>query len=186
MIHTLHLHGFMGKKYAKTVTLAADNMFQLMSGLTSRFGPGFKNDVRDGNWHLTDGAMKVGNDLGNEDVAPGRKLKSKHIHLMPAVEGASAALRIVIGVVIVAVGVYLHQPWLVAIGASLILGGVTQMLTKTPKASTADGSDQQASYIYNGAVNVDSQGGPIPIGYGRFVRASSVLIATDFSSDEIY
>lgn len=185
MIHTVHLHGFMGKKYGKTVQLDVANTFQLMAGLTARFGPGFKEDVRTHSWHLTDGPAKPGNDLGEDEVKQGRGFRSKHIHLLPAVTGASAALRVVIGIVLMVAGVYFNQPWMVQLGAAMALGGVVEMLTKPPQKGPDQARDDKGSYIYNQAVNVTSQGGPIPLLFGRVQRASSVLITTDFSSDEV-
>ena len=178
---TIHLHGFLGQKYAKSVKLYGDNLFQIMSGLVSRFGPQFKEDVRSNDWHIVEGKVQPGNDLDEKEL--GKKLTKKSLHLIPAVRGASAALRVIIGVIIFAVGAYFGQPWLMAIGASLVIGGVTEMLTKS-KTASSDKGDQRASSIYNGALNVTTQGGPVPLIYGRVARASSVVISTDFSSDE--
>lgn len=185
MMHTIHLHGYMAEKYGKTVTMSAANLFQLMRGLVSRFGPQFKEDVRVGRWHLTDGAVKSGNDIAQDDVRGSLLFKHKHVHLLPEVVGASAALRVIVGIVLIIAGVYFEQPWMVQLGASMVLGGVAEMLTKPPKTGGDKGQENKGSYIYNSAVNVTTQGGPIPLGYGRVSRASSVLITTDFSSDEI-
>jgi predicted phage tail protein len=184
MMYTIHLGGSMGKKYGKTIKLDAANHFQLMRGLQARLGPAFRQEVEAGEWHLTDGPAKPGYDLGEEDIQPGYVFKHKHIHLLPAVKGASSALRVIVGVVLIVVGAYFGQGWLVAIGAGMAVGGIAEMLTKPPVAPT-DSGDDTGSYIYNTAVNVTSQGGPIPIGYGRVTRASTVVITTDFSSDEI-
>jgi predicted phage tail protein len=173
----------MGKKYGKTVKLAGENMFQLMSGLVSRLGPQFKEDVRLNNWHLIRGKMKDKRDIGEAELKDA--IEDKEIHLVPAVAGKSSALRVVLGVVIFAVGVYFNQPWIMSIGATMALGGVAEMLTKPPTAQAQQKQDDKGSFIYNGAVNVSSQGGPVPLLYGRVQRASSVLISTDFSSDDI-
>jgi predicted phage tail protein len=181
----------MADKYGKTVKLAGDNMFQLMSGLVSRFGSQFKEDVRNNNWHLVEGRfnddvrqgrVKKVNDIGENEL--GKTLARKTLHLIPAVEGASNAIRIVVGVVLIAVGLYFDQPWLVNIGVSMVVGGITDMLTKPRVGSPEQKENERGSSIYNGALNVTTQGGPIPLIYGRVQRASSVVISTDFSSDE--
>jgi predicted phage tail protein len=183
-VQTIHLHGFMGQKYGKSVKLAGNNLFQVMSGLVSRFGPGFKEDIRTNDWHLCEGKVKAGNDIGEEEIT--KNLTKKTLHLLPAVKGESAALRIVLGVVLLVVAylVPATAPWLVPMGASLILGGVVEILTKPKTGSPSQPQDQRGSSIYNGAVNVTTQGGPVPLIYGRVSRASSVVISTDFSSDE--
>ncbi len=182
-VQTIHLHGFMGKKYGKTVKLAGENMYQIMSGLVSRFGPQFKEDVRANNWHICEGKVAAGNDLNEEEVKH-KKLNKKTLHLVPVVEGASSALRIIIGIVLIVVGAYFGQGWAVQMGIAMVLGGVVEMLTKPKNQSPTQSQDQRGSSIYNGAVNVTTQGGPIPLIYGRVQRASSVVISTDFSSDE--
>jgi predicted phage tail protein len=183
MLHTIKFQGFLGKKYGKEVSLAGANMFQLMAGLVHRFGPEFKEDIRTSNWHVYVGSKKQRN-LGEEDLA--NPIKDRVIHLTPAIGGGSAAVRIVIGAVLVVAGVYFGNPWLVKVGAALVLGGVVEMLTK-PKAGMAptDRSDEAASALYNGVVNVTEQGTPVPIICGRVQRASSVVISLDVSSEEI-
>jgi predicted phage tail protein len=172
----------MGQKYGKKVTLAGSNMFQLMSGLVSRFGPQFKEDCRTHDWHLTDGPVKKGNDLGEDDL--GKALSKRTLHLLPAVEGASSTLRIIVGIVLIIAGAYFNQPWAVNLGVAMVLGGVVEALTKPKTQTPTQPQNDKGSAIYNGAVNVTSQGGPIPLIYGRVQRASSVVISTDFSSDE--
>lgn len=179
----IKLHGFMGKKYGKQVELAGDNMFQLMSGLVSRFGPGFKEDIRVNDWHLIKEKRSDKKDIGQEEL--GMTLRCKVLHLVPAIAGKSGGVRIIIGAVMIVAGVYFEQPWLVNLGASLMLGGAMELLIKPPIQEPTQSQNDAGSYLYNGAVNVTSQGGPIPLVYGRVTRASSVVITTDFSSDQL-
>lgn len=181
----IKLHGFMGKKYAKSVTLAAENMFQLMAGLQHRFGPEFRADVKANDWHLIKGKISSKKDIGEDELT--LPLNTEVLHLVPVVAGASGALRIVIGAVLVVAGLYFGQSWMVNMGATMILGGVSELLTKqntnSPKQSERSGDT--GSVVYNGALNVTSQGGPVPLVYGRVNRASSVVISTDFSTDQL-
>ena len=182
-MHLIKLHGFLGEKYGKSVKIEAANVFQIMSALVSRFGPQFKEDVRVNSWHVISGPKRPENALGEESLA--QHLKHKTLHLVPAVHGGSGSVRAIIGVVLIVVGAYTGQPWLVQMGVALALGGVVEMLTKPPAANAKQNQDDNASHIYNSARNVTSQGGAIPLRYGRVHRASSVVIATDFSSDEV-
>jgi predicted phage tail protein len=182
-VRTIKLHGFMGQKYTKTIKLDGENLFQIMSGLASRFGPKFKEDIRSNNWHIVEGRVKDKRDIGTEELD--KKLTSPVLHLIPAVAGASGALRVVLGVVMMVVGYYYGQAWLIQLGAGMALGGVAEMLTKPVTAGpTQTQAGGVGSLIYNGAVNVSSQGGAIPLIYGRVQRASSVIISADFSSDD--
>ena len=68
-----------------------------------------------------------------------------------------------------------------AVGMSMALGGIYQLLAphpKTPNAGTA------SSYIFNGAVNTTAQGAPVPVGYGRMI-VGSVIVSGGISSDPI-
>jgi predicted phage tail protein len=64
-------------------------------------------------------------------------------------------------------------------GASLVLGGIAQLLTPTPTvpqgADTQD--DPRKSYSFSGIQNTSRQGVPVPIVYGETVVGSVVASA---------
>ncbi|WP_332857020.1 tail assembly protein [Pasteurella multocida] len=65
-----------------------------------------------------------------------------------------------------------------AIGASLALGGISQLLTPIPKMDgPQERPENQPSYLFNGAVNTTQQGQPIPLLYGEFIVGSAVVSA---------
>lgn len=184
-LRTIHLHGFLGKKYAKKVELAGDNVFQIMSGLEHRYGQEFMEDVRVNEWHLTQGPVKPGNDISEEDLKKDFKLTAKVIHLLPAVRGANNALSIIVGIILVVVGVFTYNPYLIGAGVAMALGGAIMMAMTPEVGGPEQAADDKGSKVFNGAVNITSQGGPIPLVYGRHGRVSSVVISTDFSSDRV-
>jgi predicted phage tail protein len=65
------------------------------------------------------------------------------------------------------------------VGASLILGGIAQLLTPTPKVP--QGADKQddprKSYSFSGIQNTSRAGTPVPIVYGETVVGSVVISA---------
>lgn len=67
------------------------------------------------------------------------------------------------------------------VGASLILGGVSQLLTPTPKINTPgtpqDNNDPRKSYSFSGIQQTSRQGVPVPIVYGETVVGSVVVSA---------
>jgi predicted phage tail protein len=81
----------------------------------------------------------------------------------------------------------------VALGASLVLGGVAQLLTPAPSltpvgqtpsfgagtTTSTEGTelDPQASYSFSGVQNTSKQGVPIPLVYGEMVVGSIVISA---------
>lgn len=183
-LHTIKFSGFLKDKYGPGAVLAGHNMWQVMQGLIHRFGPQFKEDIASANWHVLVGAKKAKKDLGEEDLT--KHIPDRLIHLIPAVEGSSGGVRVIVGAVMVVVGVIYAQPWLVNMGAALALGGAIEVLFKPKTATPAtDKADQAGSAIYNGPVNITEQGVPVPVICGRVGRASSVVISTDFSSEEV-
>ena len=66
----------------------------------------------------------------------------------------------------------------VGMGASLILGGVAQMLSPVPKPpSAAEAPTQLESNSFSGVLNTVRQGVPVPIAYGRVFVGSAVVSA---------
>jgi len=94
-------------------------------------------------------------------------------------------LETVIGVALIVVAfffppAYAAEAQLVgAIGASLVLAGITQLLSPQAPGSTA-------SFYFNGASNTITQGQPVPLVYGEMMigglPVSSSLVATDLSA----
>ena len=180
---TIKLHGWLGEKYAPELKLSGDNMHQIMCGLVHRFGPQFKEDIRLGEWHVCNGKFQDSDALDDKTV--NKKLVKKTLHIVPSVRGSGRWVRIIIGVILLVAAYFGYgNSYTVQLGIALILGGVVEVLTRPKTAAPTQPADQRGSAIYNGAVNVTSQGGPVPTGYGRVQRASSVVISTDFSSDE--
>ena len=66
-------------------------------------------------------------------------------------------------------------------GASLMLGGVAQMLAPPIDSDT---EDNEQSYLFDGAVNSAKQGTPIPILYGRLTVGGAVISASIKSNQE--
>jgi predicted phage tail protein len=77
----------------------------------------------------------------------------------------------------------------VAIGSSLVLGGVSQLLTPTPQfgvGSTGDtfnGEDPRKSYSFSGIQQTSRQGVPVPIVYGETIVGSVVVSASILTDD---
>ena len=91
------------------------------------------------------------------------------------------------------------------VGAALVLGGTSQLLSPTISDNVASqGSfnpirqrsresfsavnneiaDNRGSYIFNGAVNLTAQGNPVPLCYGR-MKIGSVVVSAGVSVEDI-
>ena len=111
------------------------------------------------------------------------------ISFVPVVSGAGAVGRIIAGVALLAAAIFIpgFAAWagptayalIIGVGSSLLLGGVAQLLTPTPKAT--QGADKQddprKSYSFSGIQNTSRQGVPVPIVYGETLVGSVVISA---------
>lgn len=101
----------------------------------------------------------------------------QEIRIVPVVIGSGAVGRIIAGVALIALSfvVPFAGPILLSLGASLVLGGVAQLLTPVPK--NADNNDPRKSYSFSGIQNTSRQGVPVPIVYGETMVGSVVVSA---------
>lgn len=160
--------------------------------------------------HMADQHYKVIVDGYDADLDELNHPASQTIKIVPVVGGAGGVGKIIAGVAIVAFAVVTAGAGLLpglglgfgastaisigAVGASLILGGVSQLLSPTPqlgqigpasfnpgsgRSTTTEGSemDPQASYSFSGIQNVSRQGVPVPVVYGETIVGSVVISA---------
>jgi predicted phage tail protein len=113
------------------------------------------------------------------------------ISFVPVVAGAGAVGRILIGALLIAGAFFtggatigllgLAAPVAVStvlagVGISLVLGGVAQLLTPTPKISQ-DEADPRKSFSFSGIQNTSRAGVPVPVVYGETLVGSVVISA---------
>ena len=104
------------------------------------------------------------------------------ISFVPVVAGAGAVGRIIAGIALVAIGLFvpgigaLGVQILVGVGASLVLGGIAQLLTPTPKISQDEGYPRK-SFSFSGIQNTNRAGVPVPAIYGETLTGSVVISA---------
>ena len=136
--------------------------------------------------HMADQHYRVS--IGNYDLLAEElhdPAGQQDIKIVPVVTGAGAVGRIIAGIALVAVGLFvpgigaLGVQLLVGVGASLVLGGVAQLLTPTPKIPTGPDTqnDPRKSYSFSGIQNTSRQGVPVPIVYGETIVGSVVISA---------
>jgi len=111
------------------------------------------------------------------------------ISFVPVVAGAGAVGRIIAGVALIVLasvvtfgtvgGIFAAGALNAAVfglGASLVLGGVAQLLTPTPKISQ-DEADPRKSFSFSGVQNTSRAGVPVPVVYGETLVGSVVISA---------
>jgi predicted phage tail protein len=68
-------------------------------------------------------------------------------------------------------------------GVALAMSGVIEILSPRPKKTDGQ-EDEKKSFYFDGAVNTEMQGRPIPLIYGRVLTGSHPISAS-ISVDEI-
>lgn len=132
--------------------------------------------------------------IGKKNI-PREELEFKandDIRVAPIILGSKQGgwLQIVLGAILVVVGAFAEvfsagtSTELVILGASMIAGGVVQLLTPVPKLrSSKDSAANTPSYYFNGPVNTTAQGHPVPVIYGGPMQVGSAVASAGISTD---
>jgi predicted phage tail protein len=185
---TIHLSGRLGATFGKTWKLRVSSPAEAIRAIDVNVGGKLRayilNQGKKGFYKVAVGKK---NDLLSKDELSNRSGASD-IYIMPTVKGAKGGLgKILAGVAIIALafvpGVNVAIAGAIGggltagsvglgiglLGASMILGGITQLLTPTPNFNNntlGDGRDT-GSTIFNGNSTAVSQGGSVGVVYGR-------------------
>lgn len=130
--------------------------------------------------------------IGEDDL--GYPVTGEVIRIVPIIIGSKKAglFQTILGAVLIAAAFVASftplaaaSPFLYAMGASMALGGVIQLLS--PQASglaSKQDSANQASYAFGGVTNTASQGYPVPLGYGRRRVGGAIISAGIYVEDQ--
>jgi predicted phage tail protein len=108
----------------------------------------------------------------------------ERIDVIPALEGAGLEW---LGIFLGGMGIFTATtPMAMMTSIMLMAQGISSLLSKPPpmpeqRQITNPSSDPTAlanSYLFNGPVNVINEGGPVPLGYGRLIVGSQVIMSS--------
>jgi predicted phage tail protein len=191
MLRKIKLYGrlakFVGKRVLEAdVSSAAEAVRFLLANW-----PELERHMADQHYRVSLGDYDLGEDELHDPA--GKQV----IKFVPVVAGAGAAGRIIAGVALIALSFAIIPLGIAAagagiatmvggIGASLVLGGVAQLLTPTPRLSLGSDSpnDPRKSYSFSSVQNTSRQGTPVPICYGE-VLVGSVVISAGIDVDQV-
>ena len=186
-IRTVRLYGKLGTKFGREFRLAVNSPAEAIYAL-SQMIPGFQRHMVQSKDHGVGYAVFVGKRNLTQDEL-GYPPGNDDIRIAPILLGAKSGglFNIILGAALIVVGVMtagwaiagvLISPAIIGAGISMVIGGVVQLLTPMPKGSASkDDPGQEASYTFNGTVNTQSQGNPVPLLYGRMRVGSAVISA---------
>ena len=202
---TLYLHGSLkqfGESYEVVDGLSVRSVIKLIAVQVK----GLSNAILNGTWKVSRGT-----DFLTKETLDFKA--GKEVHVYPAIHGAGGGTtQILVGAALIglaftplgavtigsgAVGVsgaaaaataapVTLSTYLVSAGVGMMLSGVMSMFTKVPEAQYDKkvDSDQKPSFLFDGPVNVSTQGMPVPIVIGRCL-AGSVVVSAGMSVSEL-
>lgn len=183
---TVILYGELRKKFGRQFDLDVASPAEAVRALCAQV-KGFRAYLYD---HTQDTfKLFVGGRNSSEELV-GPCSDKEVIRIAPVIQGAGAAGKIVLGIVLIVIswwtggatagsGMAMFSSACGAAGWSMVIGGVVQLLTQTSssKGGGADSAANSPSYNFNGPVNTEAQGHPVPLCYGRMIVGSAVISA---------
>lgn len=184
-LREIRLYGALGRRFGRIHRLAVDSVAEAMRALCVLLD-GFERyllDHSEPGYRVWSGRVNVGEDdlakpVGSRDV----------IRVVPVVTGAKrqGLGQTIVGAVLVVAGTVISGAsygWaapvgnaLISAGVAMMIGGVIQMVSPQRKSDGTESSTRDApSYSFNGPVNVDAEGGCVPVLYGEMVVGSVVI-----------
>ena len=185
MLKTIKLHGVLGDKFGKEFTLDINTVREATYALGMQL-PEFKKFMLEAEAEglrfavFTD-EVSLATNVSEEglDSFTGATV----IHVVPKVVGSGGVFQFLAGVALVAVGVFIGNPYLIGMGASLAVGGVVSMLMPMPKMEGQDPDGNKPSNGFGGAVTTVAQGNPVPVLYGEREIGGFICSAGIYTED---
>lgn len=177
------LYGRLGAKFGRNFNLAVSSAAEAVSALDNQLD-GFGKYLTESKDKGLGYAVFYGKrNIGAEQL--GDFCGGDEIRIAPIALGHKNGgwIQVILGAVIFAAGLFLY--WapgvgfaLMQLGAAMMLGGIVQLLTPVPKGTAAsDKPENTPSAVFNGPINTQAQGHPVPVLYGRMKVGSKVLSA---------
>lgn len=172
-LKTIRLYGKLGAKFGRVHRLAVANAAEAVRALCVML-PGFES-------HMSNAPGGYAVFYGRENVgaeALGHPSGKDDIRIAPIPAGAKQGgiFQVVVGTVLIVAGAVTANPALMMAGAAMAIGGAVMMLSPQPSAAeSADSANNRSSYAFNGQVNTEAQGNPVPLLYGELIVGSAVI-----------
>lgn len=192
----IELSGILGKKFGKVHHRLISTIREAGVALSATI-PGFeKFMISSKERGLTYAVFKGEKNIGADDL--GFPVTEEIIRIAPVVVGSKKAgvLQTILGAVIVAAAVIMgpagtgvlaaSTAWGVGLGgASMMLGGVVQMLSPQPAGlARKESPENKASYAFGGVTNTASQGYPVGLLYGKRRIGGAIISAGIYVEDQ--
>lgn len=186
-VRTIRLYGKLGARFGRVHRFVVHSPASAIKALI-RMIPGFERELMtSGDRGISYAVFAGKRSVGEKELE--YPSGQDEIRIAPIMRGRKAGLfQTIAGAVLIVVGAvstYFGNPYggqMMLMGAAMAFGGIAQMLSAHPSSQNNAGANK-ASYYFSGAQNTTSQGGPVPLLYGRMRIGSTVvsegILATD-------
>ncbi|MEO2276772.1 tail assembly protein [Serratia marcescens] len=198
-VRTIELRGILGKKFTREFKYRARDVPHAIRALKGLI-PGFEKFMLESKQKGLTFAIFVGDKNISEDQLAMTK-GSENIRIIPVIIGSKRGgmFQTILGAAIIAAAVYFSggtaaaafssagvmNGGLAMIGASMMLGGVIQMLSPQPGGlSVSQDADNKPSYAFGGPVNSTAQGNPVGVLYGSREIGGAIISAGIYAEDQ--
>ena len=184
MLKTIKLYGVLGKKFGKEFKLAVESTREAVKALSIQV-PGFEQFMLTAHEQgLTFAVFQDDENISEDQID--FETGAKVIRIVPKVIGAGGdggVINLILGAVMVVVGAWTGQAWLVGMGVGMVAGGVAQMLAPKVDAQDQNQDGNKSNFGFGGAVTTIAQGNPVPILYGQREVGGFIVNAGQFAVD---
>ncbi|HHA1264474.1 TPA: tail assembly protein [Enterobacter kobei] len=193
---TIRLYGALGARFGRVHKLAVQTSAEAVKALCINFDgleDYLMNAKKDG---MTFAVFRGKRNIGVQDFQ--ELAGDSDIRIAPVMEGAKKAgmFQTILGAVMVVAGIIVGVAtgWtgvgltfgagLIMSGASMMAGGIYQMLSPQPKGLQGrDDPDNKPSYAFGGSVNTLAMGNPVALLYGEREIGGAIISAGIVAED---
>ena len=194
-VRRIRLSGRLEKRFGRWHERAVATTAEAIRSLCQTI-PGFERELMEAKDRGNGFAIFVGKYRSIAEDELKNPLGDGVIKIVPMLLGAKSGwVNVIVGVVLIVVGAVIQyyvgpnpvSNYLYGMGISMIVGGVIQLLSPTPKKpKNQDRPENTPSDVFNGGVNTQAQGNPVPLIYGRVKAGSAVISAGIYVEDGLY
>jgi predicted phage tail protein len=181
-MRTVRIYGPLAEKLEHdTFEVEVSSVAESVRFLVANF-PECEAFIASHDYYVYSGAHNIGEDEIHYPVGCG-----EDIHLIPVISGSGAAGRIIAGAFLVVASFFIPGvalfgvalgPVLFGIGASLVLGGVTQLLAPSVATQPKEKDPRQVeSFSISGVQNTSRQSVPVNVVYGEITTGAIIISA---------
>lgn len=182
----IRLLGELGKKFGELFRLQVATPAEAIRALASQLN-GFEKFVLDSEQNGVGYVVRV----GDEEIIDKKELflyGAAPIFIVPVVAGSNGEARVLLGATLIVASFFTGpaSPYLMNAGIAMALGGAAEILTRgmMPTNNPYEKDANKPSYSFNGPINTNAQGHPVPLCYG-IMRVGGAVISASIQTENL-